>query len=215
MINQSQNAPLDFYRANYRELDPEEAARRTGLDFSPESSMFSLNALGYTIYAKWPDFELTPADSQNCPKVLYGFKMQILTLRYLLEGATVPASGVFKAYREMPWGELYDANFQGRCIKRFAYSFGFKPEVFAKAAEMLGGVKQNHGDIAYDLTMFDSIVCRMILWTPDDEFPPSAQILFSDNTQFVWNAEDLAVVGDVLIGALKECGNGSPATLVP
>jgi hypothetical protein len=39
---------------------------------------------------------------------------------------------------------------------------------------------------------------------PDDEFPPSAQFLFSDNTPAAFNAEDLAAVGDVIIGTLKE-----------
>jgi len=87
---------------------------------------------------------------------------------------------------------------------RFAYGFGYKPGAFEKAAEKLGGGKLELGDKSFDLPFLGGVVCRFILWTPDDEFPPSAQILFSDNAQFAFNAEDLAGVGDVVIGALKE-----------
>ena len=45
---------------------------------------------------------------------------------------------------------------------------------------------------------------RFLLWAGDEEFPPSAQILFSDNFPLCFKAEDLAVVGDVAIGTLKQ-----------
>lgn len=45
---------------------------------------------------------------------------------------------------------------------------------------------------------------RLILWEGDDEFPPSAQILFSDNFPVAFTqGEDMAVVGDVTIDMLK------------
>ena len=45
---------------------------------------------------------------------------------------------------------------------------------------------------------------RFLLWEGDEEFPPSAQILFSDNFPLAFvQGEDMAVVGDVSIGVLK------------
>ncbi len=41
------------------------------------------------------------------------------------------------------------------------------------------------------------------LWTGDDEFPPASQILFEDNFPYAYQAEDLAVVGDISITTLK------------
>ena len=38
---------------------------------------------------------------------------------------------------------------------------------------------------------------RFIIWQGDDEFSPSAQILFSDNFSSSFTAEDLAYVGDI------------------
>jgi len=205
MPTQTQITAYGYYLPRYSELDPAEASQRTGLVFDTQAGRFHADLLGHTIYAQWPDFKLIPADPAGCPKTLYNFQTQILLIRFLLEGTHMQANGSFMAYRELPWGELYNSNFQGRCIKRFAYGFGYKPEAFKKAAERLGGVKADLKDIAYDMSFIGGITCRLILWMPDDEFPPSAQILFSDNTQFAFNAEDLAVVGDIIISALKEC----------
>ena len=60
-----------------------------------------------------------------------------------------------------------------------------------------------HGDIAYQLEIFPDYLVQMILWEGDDEFPPSSQILFSDNFPISFQAEDMAVMGDVIIGSLK------------
>jgi len=213
MKKQNWEISYDIHLEKYRELDPAEASQRTGLEFDPEHSRFIMEVLGYKLYAKWPEFELLPADDagdhKKCPKTLCDdFMMKVLTMRVLYLGVYAPPTGVFKAYRELPWGELYDTNFSGRCIKRFAFGFGFKPEAFAKAAESLGGVKQDLGDVSYDFPFLGGTSCRFILWKPDDEFPPSAQILFSDNSVLMYNAEDLAAVGDVIISALKEMAAG-------
>jgi len=203
MKKQNQEASLDYYIPRFRELNPSEAAERTNLAFDHESSRFILNALGHVLYAEWPEFKLIPADSESCPEPLYSFPAQVLTMRILLTGVYAPSGGSFKAYRELPWGELYDKNFSGRCIKRFAYGFGFKLDKFVKAAEKLGGEKLTLGDAAFDFPFFGGITSRFILWVPDDEFPPSAQILFTDNSVVMYNAEDLAVVGDVIITSLR------------
>ena len=204
MKSKTQERSYEYYLPRFNKLDPEEAVKRAVICFDTEASRFTLDIFGYTVYAEWPEFKLVPADPKHCPKTVYGFQMQILIIRFLLEGAYAPAGGGFKAYRELPWGELYDANFQGRCIKRFAYGFGYKPDAFRKAAEILGGKELSLGDISYDFSFIGGVTCRVILWTPDEEFPPSAQFLFSDNTPAAFNAEDLAVVGDVIISTLKE-----------
>jgi len=212
MEKQNWDISYDMHLAKFRDIDPAEVTERTSIEFDSELSRFKLQTLGYELYAEWPDFKLLPADANNCPKALYGFQMQILAMRVLYTGIHAPQTNVFKAYRELPWGELYDANFNGRCIKRFAFGFGFKPDAFIKAAELLNGKRLNPednagasmGDIAYDFPFLGGISSRFILWKPDEEFPPSAQILFSDNSVLMYNAEDLAAVGDVIISALKE-----------
>jgi len=226
MKKQNQEASLEYYLPLFERLDPTEVTARTNIEFDTELSCFVLHNLGHKLHATHPNFSLLPAESNNnvhaahsapntpCPKTLYGFQMQILTMRVLTAGVYAPPTPTMKAYRELPWGDLYDPNFSGRCIKRFAYGFGYKSEAFEKAAPLLGGSKVGgskpdlsssaSGDVAFDFPFLGGITCRFILWKPDDEFPPSAQILFSDNAPLIYNAEDLAVVGDIIISTLKE-----------
>ena len=204
MKKQNWEISFDHHLQKFRELDPVEAVARTNVEFDTEKSRFTINLLGHSLYVEWPEFKLVPVDPDGCPKTLYGFQMQVLAMRVLYLGVYVPSNGRFMAYRELPWGDLYDPNFNGRCIKRFAFGFGFKIDTFKKAAELLSGVKLDLGDASFEFPFLGGVNSRFILWMPDDEFPPSAQILFSDNSPFMYNAEDLAAVGDVIISALKE-----------
>jgi len=207
--NTKQNWEISYehHLKKYSEIDPLEAADRTGLVFDPNLSRFIIDIFGYQVFAEFPEFKMKQG---TCPpasaeiKTLTGFQMQVLAMRVLYAGIHAPLTGNFKAYRELPWGDVYDHNFSGRCVKRFAFGFGYKPDVFAKAAEKLNGKKIDSGDVAYEFDFMGGIKCRFILWKADDEFPPSAQILFSDNAVMMYNAEDLAVAGDVIISALKE-----------
>lgn len=205
--NQQLGVPLGIYKDRYMKLDPDEASRRTGVPFHIERGAFALTVLGYQLYAAWPDYTLVPGDPAQCPRELYNGEALILLIRYLLEGAHAEATGNWLPYRDLPWGDVYDQNFQGRCIKRLAFGFGSKLDVFAKACDKLSGVRHNKGDACYDLPFLPGVTVRLILWAGDEEFPPQSQWLFSDNTPLAFTAEDVAVIGDVIIGALKEMGN--------
>ena len=128
---------------------------------------------------------------------------KILAIRFLLNGNVSQGSGRFKTYREMPWGEVYLRQFDGRCIKRLAFTYGNRLKDFKEIMEHIHAVPVDHGDIAYQVEIFPGYVVQMILWEGDDEFPPSSQILFSDNFPVSFAAEDMAVMGDVIIGSLK------------
>ena len=86
---------------------------------------------------------------------------------------------------------------------RLAFGFGNKQEQFQRAMEKIGAKRLSHGDIAYEFEFLDGYYLQMILWAGDDEFPPSSQILFSDNFPNAFQAEDMAVVGDITITMIK------------
>ena len=136
-------------------------------------------------------------------EMIYG---KILTMRFLLSGAVSSGTGKYKTYREMPWGEVYLRQFDGRCIKRLAFSYGNRIEDFRAILSHIHGIPLEHGDAAYEVEIYPGYRIQMILWEGDEEFPPSSQILFSDNFPVSFQAEDMAVMGDVLIGSLKAWG---------
>lgn len=202
--NQQLEHPLSLYKERYRALDPLEAAARCRVHFDAGEGAFTLTLLGHPLKAAWPEFKLCPADPETCPKSLYTGEVQILVIRFLLEGRITQPSGRFIAYREMPWGAVYDKNFEGRCIKRLAYGFGSRLDAFSRAAARLGGTPGPKGDASADFPFLPGILVRVALWAGDDEFPPNSQILFSGNVPDAFSTEDAAVIGDVLIDALKE-----------
>ena len=204
MINNQQRAPMEYYTAKYIAADPQALAVRSGTLY--EGGAFHLTMLGHALRASWPDFSLS-AKQEGCPAVLLSDPMQLLMIRFLLEGVSVPTSGKFMTYRELPWGDVYDANFQGRCVRRLAFAFGNKLESFSVAAKKLAGITMNAGDAAAELPFFEQVRVRLVLYSGDDEFPPSAQILFSDNASAAFSSEDLAAVGDLVVSALKACAN--------
>lgn len=196
--------PLEHYTPLYQALGPREVEERCKVSFDGEKSEFLLSFMHRPYRIGFPRFYVR-AQEQSC---LYSPleempTAQLLVMRYLIEGRFAETQGGFLTFREVPWGAVYTATFDGRCIKRLAFTFGNKLEDFKKAMESIGALPLKLGDAAYEFELLKGLKIQFILWQGDDEFPPSAQILFSDNFPVAFTAEDMAVTGDVTISALK------------
>lgn len=199
--NNKEMVPFEHYIEKYREMNPLEAAERTGLAFDQEKGCFSMRLL-YTDYSLfWPEFRI---ESENADALaLKSIPAQIFLIRFLLEGCASTGSGNFLTYREMPWGDVYLTPFTGRCLTRAAFTFGTRLKAFTGAAEKLPCIPIHYGDAAYQIEVMPGYEIRLIVWEGDDEFPPNSQILFSDNFPKAFSAEDRTVVGDLVITELK------------
>lgn len=170
------------------------------------SRNLAFSFMGHPYEVHFPEFEIKALDEEEKDGLLMtSLPAKTFILRYLLEGQYVQSSGKFMTFREVPtYGELYIQPFTGRCIKRLTYGFGFKLKAFAEGMEKIPGVKKiPMGDVAYEFELIDGYRMRFIFWAGDEEFPPSAQILYSDNFQFGFHAEDMVVAGDLSITTLK------------
>ena len=52
-------------------------------------------------------------------------------------------------------------------------------------------------------TTCELVLMQILLWAGDEEFAPSAQVLYSDNFAEAFAAEDRVVAGDILISAVR------------
>ena len=84
---------------------------------------------------------------------------KILVLRYLTEGGAAPSTGKFLTYREIPWGEVYFKQFQGRCLFRLAFGFGGKLDAFREIMERVGAQAISSGDVGYELEFMKGSFC--------------------------------------------------------
>jgi hypothetical protein len=103
----------------------------------------------------------------------------------------------------MPWGELYIKPYTGRVLTRAAYTFSFKLDAFRKAAEKMGATAVKHGDAGFLFDLIGGYQMQIMIWAGDEEFPPNAQVLYTDNFAEGFAAEDRVVAGDILITAIK------------
>lgn len=195
--NHKEEVPFAHYCERFAALDPQEAAARTGTPF--ENGAFCLTLLGHPYCITHPEFSI----SGEGGTALKSLPAQTFLMRWLLEGKQTAGSRDFLTFREMPWGELYIQPFTGRVLQRAAFSFGTRLEAFRAACTAMGGLPLQAGDAGFEFTLLGNYRLRMLLWAGDDEFPPSAQLLYSANFVDAFAAEDRVVAGDLLCNEIK------------
>ena len=201
VVNNKEGKPLEFYLEKYREGSLAEMAARCGLPLDEAQGAVRMTLLGETYSVSHPDFTVVgPAPLTVAER--------ILLLRYLVDGQYAMPSGQYLTYREFPWGEVYLQQFTGRCVKRFAFSYGAKPELLCRIMERLPAKRLARSDCGWEVELMPGLGVQLLLWLADEEFPPNAQILFSDNFRFAFTAEDLANAGDILLNRMKRIGAG-------
>ena len=196
--NHKEEVPFAHYEEKFRGLKPEEALERLP-DVRWDGKEFSVTLLGRTFAISHPDYAIRALDGGPVPPL----NVQTFLLRYLLESRDVAWAGEWKTFREMPWGEMYIKPYTGRVLTRAAFTFGSRVAAFRAAAEKMGALPLPHGDAGYQFDLIGGYQMRLLVWEGDDEFPPNAQVLYSDNFADGFAAEDRVVAGDILISVVK------------
>ena len=196
--NHKEEVPFAHYEEKFRSLEPASVQERLK-DVRWDGKEFTLTLLGRTYAIAHPDYAIRALDDGALPPL----PVQTFLLRYLLESKNVAWAGQWKTFREMPWGEMYIKPYTGRVLTRAAYTFSFKLDAFRAAAEKMGAEAVKHGDAGYRFDLIGDYQIQILIWQGDEEFPPNAQILYSDNFAEGFAAEDRVVAGDILISTIK------------
>ncbi len=198
VVDHKEKVPFEHYCEEWAKIDPVECSERSRVPYDATSGTFRLTMLGVEYTLHWPEFAI---EGEGFAKG--NLPAQILLMRYIMTSTPSRASGKFLTFRETPWGDVYLKPFTGRCLDRAAFTFGTRLDAFRAAMGKLGAKPLAHGDAAYESEFLPGLYLQMILWAGDDEFPPSCQILFSDNFPTVFAAEDRVVCCDIWIGVIK------------
>ena len=195
--NHKEEVPFAHYEEQFRGLNPADVQMRLQ-SVQWDGKEFYVNLLGREFAISHPDYALRAVDGGT----LLPLPMQTFLLRYLLESKDVLWTGEWKTFREMPWGEMYIKPYTGRVLSRAAFTFGAKLDKFRAACEKMGAQPVRNGDVGFEFTLLGGYKIRLLLWEGDDEFPPNAQVLYSDNFADGFAAEDRVVAGDILISTI-------------
>ncbi len=196
--NHKGEVPFAHYEALFQALEPQSVtARLAGVQW--DGKEFYVNLIGRTYAISHPIYSIRALDGGKLPPL----PTQTFLLRYLLECKDVAWTGGWKTFREMPWGELYIQPYTGRVLTRSAFTFGTRLAAFRAAAEKMGATEVKHGDAGFEFALVDGYRMQILAWAGDEEFPPNAQVLYSDNFAEGFAPEDRVVAGDILISAIK------------
>ena len=196
--NHKEEVPFAHYEERFRGLEPGDvAARLAGVKW--DGKEFYVNLMGRDYAIAHPDYAIRALDGGALPPL----PVQTFLLRYLLESRDVAWAGTWKTFREMPWGEMYIRPYTGRVLTRAAFTFGTRIDAFRAACEKMGALKLSHGDAGYQFALIGGYQIQILVWEGDEEFPPNAQVIYSDNFAEGFAAEDRVVVGDILITTVK------------
>ena len=196
--NHKEEVPFAFYEEKFNKLDPQEVISRVP-DVKWDGKEFTVTLLGRDFLISHPQYEIKAADGGEVPPL----HTQTFILRYLLNGKKTMWLGQWKTFREMPWGEMYIKPYTGRVLNRAAFTFGTRVDAFKAAAEKMHAVPLSHGDAGYQFQLIGDYQMQIMVWAGDDEFPPNAQVIYSDNFADGFQAEDRVVAGDILISTIK------------
>ena len=196
--NHKEEVPFAHYEQLFRSLNPQDALTRLN-DIGWDGKEFTVTLLGRPFAIAHPDYAIRALDGGAVPPL----PTQTFLLRYLLESKQVPWNGTWKTFREMPWGEMYIKPYTGRVLTRAAFTFGTRIGAFRAACEKMRATLVPHGDAGYLFDLIGDYRMQILVWEGDDEFPPNAQVLYSDNFADGFAAEDRVVAGDILISTVK------------
>jgi len=196
--NHKEEVPFGFYEEKFKDLVPETVTDRLP-SVKWDGQEFYVNLLGREFAIAHPVYGIRALDGGAVPPL----PTQTFLLRYLLESKDVAWQGSWKTFREMPWGELYIKPYTGRVLTRAAFTFGTRLDAFRAAAEKMGAAPLPYGDAGYQFRLIGDYQMQIMAWAGDEEFPPNAQIIYSDNFETGFAAEDRVVAGDILISTIK------------
>lgn len=192
--------PFEYIREKFAKANPESMARKTFSELI--GSTIHMEFMGRPFSVEYPSGKIFDENK----KELEFYTVRTLFLRFLVNGQGIEQTGRDITYKDIPGGLVYYPNFSKRTIERLSKNYGHDLAKFDDNMQSINAVKLSQGDRAYRFPFMNVTYMTFIIWEGDEEFPPAANILFDQNIQFYFDAEDLAVVPDVAIDIIKNKG---------
>jgi len=192
-------------RAELREADPVVLAVRSGAQhkrLDEERGELRLTLWGEGYLVTYPDFIAYEGESGEISSPW----RQALFLHYLRTADGRPLADRRVSLREIEGGEFYHRASQGYSGDRVAKHFGNDIGAFRRAAERAGGERLDLGDAAYSFLALPRLPLAVVYWKGDEEFSPTAQVLFDASAGHYLPVDLLSGLGSELCERIIRAG---------
>jgi hypothetical protein len=169
----------------------EDLVQRAGAG-APAPDRLSVRCLGQDYLVGYPEGTITTATGEPVDEHL-----AILLLLYLTEAQGRLVEGRWIAFEQISGGAGYVASFRGRVVAPLLRTFGQRPEALREAAAELDGTALDMGDAAVALAALPRVPIAFVLWCGDDEFTPSASVVFDASVEGYLDAEAVTVLAEL------------------
>ncbi len=183
---------FDLACEELRASDIEERCRKANVEYKPEAGLYLVECPFFdeTIMVEIPRCDFRSKSGSNITLVA-----KIMILHYLLRASGNPVGQEEKIpYDDVPGCRSYLSVFERRTVRPLIAAFGFSRDAFREAGQALGAIEEPYGDASFTIKAFPMVPITFILWEGDEEFPPSAKILFDPSIDSYLPLEDITVV---------------------
>lgn len=189
---------LDRLLAELARHSTQHLAERSGAGRVGEDRL-SIRCLGRDYEVRHPDGPVTTAAGEPVDEHL-----AILLLLYLTEATGRPREDHWIAFEQISGGAGYIGSFRGRVLAPLLRTFGPQPTALLTAAAGLDGTPLAMGDAAVALPALPRVPIAFVIWGGDDEFAPSASVVFDAAIEGYLDAEAATVLAELATHRLIE-----------
>jgi hypothetical protein len=182
---------------NFAAKDPIDMAEAAGGHCDRGKTVINLLYLGRTCTVEYPGGHMA-VDGWPEPS----HEEKIIILQYLWGASGLPLRDHWLSFLQLPGGPHHFAPFQKEAVFPLARKFGPQPDLFHQAAQHFGGFQMSIGDAGMIIPAFPRLPLGFVLWTGDEEFPASANILFDASAETHLNTAALYMLGIAVVQRL-------------
>jgi hypothetical protein len=184
-------------------IDPQKLSRNSGAAFhdtEERGEEFRLAFFGESITITHSDFIMRHTESGEEVQE----HIQTLILYYFVTADGTTPAGRWVALSELPDGGFYNQAYQGYSGNRLVKAFGNNTDAFRNSARATGGKPESYGDCGFKFQAFPNLPLLAVYWKGDEEFSPSAKVLFDSSACHYLPTDLCAFLGSILTNKLIE-----------
>ncbi len=183
----------------FLELSPQSTDQLEWLGATVQADRWSVPVLADVLTVDLGQKSIRAADGKDVKP-----SWRVLTLHYL--GVVVRPEELTPAvtFADIRGAQTYAPIYQQRVINRLCATVGRNAQDLRQACLALGGRETTGpGDIAFDFHIYPRVCLRLLWYTGDDEFAPSASLLLPSNIDSYFCLEDIVALSEELISRLS------------